>query len=192
MLRMVAIGWLTAVAFLFLSIAPVLADVQLASAPIVYKEALPALQHSGIPLRLPTVIIYPTAHGAYGATLDYADERGYSLTVGTRYPCGGTACAEAYLEAAPVANLPSLELMFAPPTPALDTDAPLEPTRSAETAGWVTLANGTNAYFEPWISYMSPGFAHLSWDDGSMRYSIAVKFGYREALIQMANTAFGL
>ena len=102
---MAVIGWLTAVAFLWLSIAPVLADVQLASAPIVYKEALPALQRAGIPLRLPTVLIYPGAHGAYGATLEYADERGYSLTIGTRYPCHGTACTEVSVEALPGGEL---------------------------------------------------------------------------------------
>ena len=79
--------------------------------------------------------------------------------------------------------------MFAPTPVNPAADKPLEPTRSTETAGWVTLSNGQQAYFEPWISYVSPGFAHLTWDEGKYRYSIATKFGFREALLQMANTA---
>ncbi len=188
--RLVILGCLSVVLSLCLAIAPVLADVTLRSAPIVYKDALPALQQSGVPLRLPTAVIYPDAHGAYGATLEYADaSSGYSLTVGTRYPCHGTACTEAYVEATPVANLPPVEQMFAPTPVNPEADNPLEPTRSTESAGWVTLSNGQPAYFEPWISYVSPGFAHLTWDEGSWRYSIAVKFGFKDALVQMAESA---
>lgn len=190
--RLAVAGWLTVMAVLFLAIAPpVFADSQLHSAPIIYKDALPALQQSGIPLRLPTVLTYPGAHGAYGATLEYADGRGYSLAIGTRYPCHGTACTEASVEASPVDNLPSVEQMFAPMPVNPEADSPLDPTRSTETASWVTLANGQLAYFEPWISYALPGFAHLTWDEGRYRYSIGIKFGFREALVQMANTTFG-
>jgi hypothetical protein len=180
---------LSLVACLLLLVHPALADAPIKTAPILYRDALPAMQQSGVPLKLPQLVVYPNAHGAYGATLNYANQDGYSLTIGNRYPCSGSVCTVATVEAQRKGvNVPdSIEEMFA------DMDAPnpdpeIKATRSDEQKGWVQLANGQSAFFVPWQSFLGPGYAYLTWDEGDFRYQLSIKFGRKDWLVEMANS----
>lgn len=157
-------------------------------APVGYQNALPQLEQSGVPLRLPKVLVAPGAEGVYGATLSSASPAGYSIIVGNRYPCGGTACAQAYVEAVQLSpNLPPVEQMF---NYSPDPDGELAPLRSPEQPGWYSLPNGQPVYFSPWESYMGAGFSYLVWDEEGYRYSVSLRVGTLNNLFQMVVSAF--
>ncbi|MFN6068408.1 MAG: hypothetical protein ACK45T_14795, partial [Pseudanabaena sp.] len=61
--------------------------------------------------------------------------------------------------------------------------------RSDEEDESVSLADGIQGYFVPWVCGASCNDAQVYWDKNGFRYAVGIKVGNKNNLIQMANSA---
>lgn len=183
-----------------LAIAPAFAQSnQIASAPIDYQRVIPALQPLGVPLHLPTTLVYrntlvgPNKFFAVGGMMTNPDteQQGYRVQITNSENClsGALSCIIAYADAEPLTSeyqdIESTYAWFREPG-ALNRYVRVSP----DPIGWVKLSNGQPVYFVPWVMGANMGFAQAIWDEGGYRYTIALKAGARAWLLPMTETAF--
>lgn len=169
---------------------PALADSPIRQIPIEYKVVATELQRSGIPLRLPKVVVYqlpPDVQRAFYVARGGVsrDPQGYSLTIGHKDCTGANACTIATTSATANSGMGSIESDFPPLTPEM-LAAGVE--QSPEPNGWVKLASGQSAYFAGWVRAASMGYSYLVWDEGDYRYTIGLKAGKLNWVVAMANS----
>jgi len=184
-----------------LAIAPASAQSSpIASAPISYERVLSTLQQSGVPLHLPTKLVYrntlvgPNTFFAVGGVMTdpNTEQQGYRVQITNSQNClsGSLSCIIAYANAEPLradqVDIESTYAWFRAPG-ALDRYVRV----SSDPIGWVKLPNGQSVYFVPWVMGAGMGFAQAVWDEGGYRYTVGLKGGAREWLLPMVETAFG-
>jgi hypothetical protein len=184
-----------------LAIAPASAQSSpIASAPISYERVLSTLQQSGVPLHLPTKLVYrntlvgPNTFFAVGGVMTdpNTEQQGYRVQITNSQNClsGSLSCIIAYANAEPLradqVDIESTYAWFRAPG-ALDRYVRV----SSDPIGWVKLSNGQSVYFVPWVMGAGMGFAQAIWDEGGDRYTIGLKGGARSWLLPMVETAFG-
>lgn len=158
--------------------------------PIDYTRMKDALQASGVPLHLPTKVVYALPPGLkrafYGTKGGPNQDGGYDIYIGhPDCPQAALSCTIATASAEPLtSNTPSIEQAFPPVDPSTVSRVSPDPR------GWVTLSGGQPVFFSPWVVGASMGFAQVVWDENGYRYTIGLKGGDRAWLLQMANTAF--
>ncbi|MBD2073371.1 hypothetical protein H6F86_05625 [Phormidium sp. FACHB-592] len=192
---------LSLVLICLLAIAPAFAQSnQVASAPINYQRVTPDLQQLGVPLHLPTKLVYrntlvgPNTFFAVGGVMTdpNMEQQGYRVQITNSQNClnGSLSCIIAYANAEPLradqVDIESMYAWFRAPG-ALDRYVRV----SSDSIGWVRLSNGQSVYFVPWVMGAGMGFAQAMWDEGGYRYTIGLKGGARAWLLPMAETAFG-
>lgn len=161
--------------------------------PIDYSRMKDALRASGIPLHLPTRVVYALPpdlkRSFYGTKGGPNQDGGYEIYVGhPDCPQAALNCTIAIVSATPLASdTPSIEQAFPPLDPSIRAHLSRV---SPDPQGWVTLATGQSVYFVPWVMGASMGFAQVVWDEHGYRYTIELKGGDRQWLLQMANSAF--
>lgn len=162
--------------------------------PIDYSRMTAALKASGIPLHLPTKVVYALPPGLkrafYGTKGGPNQDGGYDIYIGhPDCPAAALSCTIAITSATPLQQTQgSIEQEFPP----LDPEIRSHLSRvSPDSRCWVTLSNGQSVFFNPWVLGASMGFAQVIWDENGYRYTIGLKGGDRAWLLQMADTAFG-
>ncbi len=162
-------------------------DTSIRQIPIDYQLVATELQHSSIPVRVPHVVIYqlpPNVNRAFYVARGSVESSGYSLTIGHKDCSGANTCTIAIAAATAItSDAANIDTEFSP-TPEMIA-AGVE--RSSERDGWVKLANGQMAYFSGWIRAASMGYSYLTWDEGNVRYTLGLKGGKQEWLVEMAN-----
>lgn len=147
-----------------------------------------ALQPTGVPLRLPTKTFVNGAKPLQ-VYLDFGkpSANGYDISIGYRKGCDfANSCRIGSVEARKLTgNSPSLDKAH-PPEP--DVNGVVR-HRSDEEAGSVSLADGIQGYFVPWVCGASCNDAQVYWDENGFRYAVGIKVGNKNNLIQMANSA---
>ena len=186
------VGLFLTVLCLTLWVLPVGANsVPVRQVPIDYSRMTAALKASGIPLHLPTKVVYALPPGLkrafYGTKGGPNQDGSYEIYIGhPDCPAAALSCTIALATAEPLTNTTaSIEQAYPPVDPSTVSRVSPDPR------GWVTLAGGRSVYFVPWVVGASMGFAQVIWDEGGYRYTIGLKGGDRQWLLQMANTAFG-
>ena len=198
--KALAVLCLTIVLSWALAIAPAFAQsVPIASSPIDYQRVATRLQQSGVPLHLPTKMVYrttlvgPNTFFAVGgvSTNPYTQQQGYNVQVTNSQRClsGALSCTIAYASAEPLTSeyedIETSYAWFREPG-ALNRYVRV----SLDPIGWVKVSSGQSLYFVPWVLGASMGFAQVVWDENGYRYTLALKGGDRAWLLQMAETAF--
>lgn len=189
--RSLLVGLFSLVACLIMLVNPVLADAPIRQISIDYKVVATELQHGGIPLRLPKVVVYqlpPDVNRAFYVAKGHLtdDPPGYALTIGHQDCKGANACTIALAEAQQItSSTGSIEDLFPPLDPEMIA-AGVE--QSPERNGWLQLANGQSVYFSGWVRAASMGYSYLIWDEGNYRYTLGLKGGKRDWLVAMANS----
>ena len=186
------VGLFLTVLCLTLWVLPVSATpVPVRQVPIDYSRTRDALRVTDIPLHLPTKVVYALPPGLkrafYGTKGGSNQDGGYDLYIGhPDCPAAALSCTIALATAEPLTNTTdSIEQAYPPVDPSTVSRVSPDPR------GWVTLAGGQSVYFVPWVVGASMGFAQVVWDENGYRYTIGLKGGDRQWLLQMANTAFG-
>lgn len=169
----------------------------LPNAATVFQSVRPALEHSGVPLRLPIYIPAegqrPTAEGypppSISATVPQPQpERGYLAILGYSSDCdGGNACRFGTVSGG-MRPSESIDETFKR-TLTERSQSSFQEKRSKEPLSRVKLANGLEGWFLPWVCRHVCTDAQVVWDEYSYRYSVGVKLGDRASLIKMANSA---
>lgn len=131
----------------------------------IFKPVLSQLEtQSQVPVVLPNYVPGGSEELPVYAKVESAATSGYSVILGYTPDCnGGTACRLGTLTAA----------------------KPSEPP----TGETVTLAQGVTGYFTPATCGANCSDATLSWEQNGNRYTVGLKAGQKEALIEMANSA---
>lgn len=189
---------LTIVLSLTLASAPASAQANsIASAPINYQRVSISLQQSGVPLYLPSKLVYrttlvgPNTFFAVGGVSTNPDtqQQGYDVQVTNSQNClsGALSCIIAYASAEPLTaeyeRIEDTYAWFREPG-ALNRYVRV----SRDPIGWVKLSNGQSVYFVPWVLGANMGFAQVIWDENGYRYTIALKGGERAWVVAMANS----
>ena len=160
-----------------------------------FKSNLLELQMTGIPLRLPTYIPEVGQRikdetsrnqrlSLYGH-LDDATANKYQITIGHSPSCdGGNVCRLGTVSATRITKgTPSIAEQYS-----FMKDPKFLGKRSKELMSVVKLNQNITGTFVPWICGASCNDAKVVWDEGEYRYSVGIKVGDRDSLIQMANS----
>ena len=160
-----------------------------------FKPNLLELQMTGISLRLPTYIPEVGQRikddtsrnqrlSLYGH-LDDATANRYQITIGHSPTCdGGNVCRLGTVSATRITKgTPSIAEQYS-----FMKDPKFLGKRSKELMSVVKLNQNITGTFVPWICGASCNDAKVVWDEGEYRYSVGIKVGDRDSLIQMANS----
>ena len=161
-----------------------------------FKPNLIELQMTGIPLRLPNYIPEigqrlkddnsRNQRLSVYAHLDEATANRYEITIGHSPTCtGGNVCRLGTIAATRITKgTPSIVEQYA-----FMKDPKFLGRRSKEPMSSVKLNQNLTGTFVPWICGANCNDAKVVWDEGQYRYSVGLKVGDRDSLIQMANSS---
>ena len=138
-----------------------------------------------VPLKLPTQM--PQEEYPLYVTVNTATSDQYELTIGTDTDCsGGNYCRYGTISGRKITpSTPSVEDEYA-----FLNDPSYQPSvRSKEKMGKVTLANGVEGYFIPYVCGASCDDSKVIWEQNGYRYLIGVKSGDKKTVVDMANSA---
>ena len=152
------------------TIPPQIADVTPAAPviPPVFQQVAPRLTgQTLVPVRLPTVIPGAADGPSLHASIEAADDDTYTVELSFAPDCGGaTACH--------LGRVSGVRLAPGAPPPGGQS---------------VALAGNRGGRFTPAECGASCGNASLVWDEDGARYTVELKAGSQEALVEMANSA---
>ncbi len=165
------------------------------------QSALQQLQSAGIPVRVPKLFVYsnkiqlpnlPFAVGGLNTNLQTNAITGYSFTlVDSPYCKGALNCSLGYIEAQKLRPIDkSIEDFYAfMRDPRYMSSIRM---KAPHDVMWVKLPNGRSVYVVPWVEsgMGGKGFEQAVWDEGGYRYTIGLKGGDKDWLLQMVNSAF--
>ena len=161
-----------------------------------FKPNLIELQMTGIPLRLPNYIPEigqrlkddnsRNQRLSVYAHLDEATANRYEITIGHSPTCtGGNVCRLGTIAATRITKgTPAIAEQYA-----FMKDPKFLGRRSKEPMSSVKLNQNLTGTFIPWVCGANCNDAKVVWDEGQYRYSVGIKVGDRESLIQMANSS---
>jgi hypothetical protein len=161
-----------------------------------FKPNLIELQMTGIPLRLPNYIPEigqrlkddnsSNQRLSVYVHLDEATANRYEITIGHSPTCtGGNVCRLGTIAATRITKgTPSIAEQYA-----FMKDPKFLGRRSKEPISSVKLNQNLTGTFIPWVCGANCNDAKVVWDEGQYRYSVGIKVGDRDSLIQMANSS---
>jgi hypothetical protein len=161
-----------------------------------FKPNLIELQMTGIPLRLPNYIPEigqrikddnsRNQRLSVYAHLDEATANRYQMTIGHSPTCtGGNICRLGTISATRIKKgTPLIAEQYA-----FMKDPKFLGRRSKEPISAVKLNQNLTGTFITWVCGANCNDAKVVWDEGQYRYSVGIKVGDRDSLIQMANSA---
>lgn len=138
-----------------------------------------------VPLQLPAYI--PQEDYLLYITVNMATPKRYELTIGTDTNCsGGNYCRYGTVFGQRInPSTPSVEEQYA-----FLNDPSYQPTeRSTQKMGRVTLANGIEGYFIPYVCGANCDDSKVIWEQGGYRYLVGIKAGEKKLVVEMANSA---
>lgn len=138
-----------------------------------------------VPLQLPAYI--PQEDYLLYITVNMATPKRYELTIGTDTNCsGGNYCRYGTVSGQRITpSTPSVEEQYA-----FLNDPSYQPTeRSTQKMGRVTLANGIEGYFIPYVCGANCDDSKVIWEQGGYRYLVGIKAGEKKLVVEMANSA---
>ena len=137
----------------------------------IFREILPELKdQTGLPIRLPVYIPESDGPNPIYALLQSANASKYEIRLAFTSDCtGGNAC--------------SLGSTFA------EAITPQSPVLTGKA---VALANGITGYFTDATCGANCSDATLTWEQNSVRYTVAIKAGKVATLVKMANSAIAM
>ncbi|GAP99622.1 hypothetical protein [Leptolyngbya sp. NIES-2104] len=156
---------------------------QLQSTTSIFESILEPLRRTKIPLRLPTQISLKLP---IHAVLWNASSQSYQIALTTRPDCRSNYCRNGLISAEKLlSNTPSIKSEYA----FLNDPAfrPIE--RSPDPFGSISLASGIQGFFVPWVLGANYSDAKVIWEQSGYRYTVSLKKGDRQTLIDMANSA---
>ena len=141
------------------------------------QTQIPVLLPSYIPLDL------PNKPDKIYAVIEKADAYEYSIVLGSDPKCtGGQYCRIGYITSK----------VITPITLKLEEEyeyiSTYYPRRSPEKPGFVTLNDGTKAYFLPYTCAAFCSDSHLAWDQEGYRYSVGLVGSNLKTLLSIANS----
>ncbi len=140
---------------------------QSAGAHPLFATILPELdRQTDVPVRLPGVVPEVTADNPVYAIIEGVSASEYQILLGFTPDCnGGTACRLGQVSAAA---------------------SPLTPPEGGEA---VTLSQGIQGYFVPATCGANCSDALVMWEQNGNQYTIGLKGGQKERLLEMANSS---
>ncbi|BAS60087.1 hypothetical protein NIES2135_67300 (plasmid) [Leptolyngbya boryana NIES-2135] len=156
---------------------------QLQSTSSIFESILNALRQTGVPLRLPPRI--PLKSPIY-TVLWNASKQGYQVAFTTSPDCRANYCRNGFISAEKLLpNTPAVKSEYA-----FLNDPAFRPiARSPDAFGAVQLEKGIQGFFVPWVLGANYSDAKVIWEQSGYRYTVSLKKGDRQALIEMANSA---